>query len=94
MAMPYVLVTYDRPTEAIEAATLLEEAGVAEVMLVPRPRTLGAGCGVALRMPQREAAKAVGILLRNGKLGRPYLGEPKKDWTPVSPSDLVAEADS
>lgn len=92
--MAYVLITYDRATEAIEAATLLEEAGVGEAVLVPRPRTLTAGCGVALRIQQREAAKAVGVLLRNGRLGSPYLGEPKKGWTPVSPSELTAEAAS
>lgn len=92
--MAYVLVTYDRATEAIEAATLLEEAGLAEAVLVPRPRTLTAGCGVALRLPRAQAARALGILLRSGRLGSPYVGEPRKGWKPAPVGELTAEGAS
>jgi hypothetical protein len=90
--MGYLLVTYDRTTEAIEAATLLEEAGLAEAVLVPRPRTLTAGCGVALRIPWTAATRAVGILLRGARLGSTYVGEPRKGWKPVPLHDLAVES--
>ncbi|MCX7597991.1 MAG: DUF3343 domain-containing protein [Armatimonadetes bacterium] len=92
--MPYLLLTYDRTTEAIEAAMLLEEAGLTEAVLVPRPRSLVAGCGVALRVPRQDAVRAAEILLRGGRLGNPYLGDPRKGWDPVSPSELIAATDT
>jgi hypothetical protein len=91
--MRHLLVTYDHATEAIEAATALEEAQVADAVLIPRPRTLKAGCGVALRTPLASASRVIGLLLRAGKLGATYAGEQGRAWQPRTTDELLAGDD-
>jgi hypothetical protein len=84
-----VLITYDRVHDAIEAAQVTEDAGLAEAVLVPRPRTLAARCGVALRMPSAIAREAVGLLIAAGRLGAVYCGKPKEGWRPCPTGEIM-----
>lgn len=85
----FVLIIYDRAHDAMDAAQVTEDAGLAEAVLVPRPRTLTARCGVALRMPSAIARDAVGLLIAEGKLGAVYCGKPKSGWRPCPTGEIM-----
>ncbi len=85
----FVLLTYDRAHDAMDAASLTDEAGLTDAVLVPRPRTLSARCGVALRAPASSARAVVSLLLASGKLGVVYCGSPKSGWRPCPTEEIM-----
>ena len=85
----FVLITYDRAHDAMDAAALTDEAGLTEAVLVPRPRTLTARCGVALRTPTSSARAVVSLLLASGKLGAVYCGGIKSGWRPCPTEEIM-----
>lgn len=60
---PDHFIVYGFPSthDALAAEALLEDVGV-EVTPIPTPRTLGALCGIALRVPLGESDRADGYL--------------------------------
>lgn len=50
---------------ALDAEQLLDDLGV-EVVPIPAPKTIGATCGIALRVPLDEAERAAEYLDRAG----------------------------
>ncbi len=51
--------------DALDAEALLEDMGV-EVVPIPAPRSVGALCGIALRIPPEQAERAKRYLERAG----------------------------
>lgn len=91
--MEYVLVTYDRSYDAMEAMELLVKHGVGGAVLIPRPRTISASCGIALRVELQSAGKALALLLRAGLIGDVYSSDDGKSWQPASVSELLEKED-
>lgn len=77
--MTYVLVTYERAHDAMEAAATLVDAGIRGT-LIPRPRTLTAKCGVALRLSVEDAPSAIKVLRSEGLLGDLFVSEDGRKW--------------
>jgi hypothetical protein len=88
--MRYVLIAYERAHDAMEAAGAVGEGGVVGAALIPRPRTLTAGCGVALRIVGEEAAKALAILAAKQLVGDVYVSDDGKQWCPASANAIAA----
>lgn len=91
--MRYVLVAYERSHDAMDAADALQRAGIVGPVLVPRPRTVTANCGVALRMETDAAPRALQELMAAGLLGDVYCSEDRRSWQKCSPHDIIAEGD-
>jgi hypothetical protein len=65
--MGELIFTFHDTREAIMGERRLLDSGL-EARVMPVPRALGKACGIALRVPEAEADKALGIL------GENYLG--------------------
>lgn len=59
----YLVYGFETTHIALDAEALLRDMGV-QVLPVPAPKTLGAQCGIALRVPRDEAERAEELLLR------------------------------
>jgi hypothetical protein len=77
----------------MEAADLVDDAGLAQAVLVPRPRTVTARCGVALRMPASVARRVVELLLASGKIGAVYRGSHNSGWRPCPADEIMGPAE-
>lgn len=86
--MMYLLLAYERAHDAMEAAAALGEAGVVGGQLIPRPRTLTAKCGVALRIRADAAQAALAALAPRGLIGEAYASDDGRHWTPCLPDQL------
>lgn len=53
----FVVYGFGSTHEALDAEALLDDMGV-EVVPVPAPAAISAKCGIALRVPETEAARA------------------------------------
>ncbi len=91
--MRYVLVTYDRSHDAMDAADALQKAGIVGPVLVPRPRTVSASCGVALRMEADVAPRALQELMAAGLLGEVYCSEDRRSWERCDAQEIVAQGE-
>ncbi|MCD6352407.1 MAG: DUF3343 domain-containing protein [Armatimonadetes bacterium] len=90
--MKYVLFTFERAHDAMEAAAALGEAGVEGGQLIPRPKTLSANCGVALRVPADKASRAVAVLGEQGLLDEVYVSSDGRQWQAARAEELSAGA--
>lgn len=61
----FVVYGFESTHRALDAEALLGDMGV-HVVPVPTPKTLGALCGIALRVELAEAARAEKLLERAG----------------------------
>ena len=87
--MKYVLVTYERSHDAMDAADTLQRAGIVGPVLVPRPRTVSASCGIALRMEADVAPRALQELMAAGLLGQVYCSEDRRVWQECSAQEII-----
>jgi hypothetical protein len=85
----YLLVTYERAHDALEAAACLQERGIMGAALIPRPRTITARCGVALRIEAAAAKAALALLMQAGRLGDLYSSTDGAAWTPCAASQVL-----
>ena len=60
-----VIFSFRAPGEAVKGEAALDAGGLA-VKVMPRPPSLGAGCGLCLRLPTAEAAVGLRILAAAG----------------------------
>jgi hypothetical protein len=63
--LDFVVYGFASTHDALAAEALLEDAGVSATP-VPAPRTLGARCGIALRVPREESERAEGCFSAAG----------------------------
>ena len=56
-----IVITFARTNETIYAERLLEEAGVS-IQIMPLPSVIRAGCGLCLRLPQKQLQEATALL--------------------------------
>jgi hypothetical protein len=61
----FVVFTFDSAHDSIAAERLIADAGLS-VRAIPKPRSLGGGCGIALRVDPAGAAGAEDALSRGG----------------------------
>ena len=89
--MKYVLVTYERAHDAIEAMEAVSECGICGAVLIPRPRTLTAKCGIALRVNATAARQVLGVLLQRGLVGEIYASEDGRRWVQARLEQFVSK---
>lgn len=59
----YAVFGFGSTHDALDGEQLLDDMGV-EVVPIPAPKSIGALCGIALRIPADEAERAAEYLLR------------------------------
>jgi hypothetical protein len=61
LSRPFVVLAFNTTHDALAAETALRDAGLT-VVPIPTPRSVGALCGIALRLPPEQAASAEEVL--------------------------------
>ena len=56
-----IVITFARTNETIHSERILEEAGLT-VQIMPLPSVIRAGCGLCLRLPQKQVQNATALL--------------------------------
>jgi len=59
----FVVLGFGSTHDALDAEALLEDMGI-DVVPIPAPATIGALCGIALRVPPDQSLRAEEYLLR------------------------------
>ena len=62
---PFVALGFASTHDALDAEGLLGDVGI-EVVPIPTPAAIGAGCGIALRLSPADEARASEYLARAG----------------------------
>ncbi len=62
---PFVVFAFDSTHVALDAEEALKAAAL-QVVPIPAPSTLGALCGLAMRLPPEQADRAREVLLSKG----------------------------
>ena len=81
---PYAVATFHSTHSVLKAEKLLKEAGIQSVRLVPVPSQISSDCGVTVRFPLADAARARKVLdiLDDDLEG--YYGGDAGAWEPLS----------
>ncbi|MBC7288136.1 MAG: DUF3343 domain-containing protein [Armatimonadetes bacterium] len=90
--MKYVLITYERAHDAMDAMELLRSHGIEGPVLVPKPSSISARCGVALRMESQIAGRVLTTLMAGGLIGAVYCSDDRKHWQECSAEEAAAQA--
>jgi len=82
-AGPFAIATFNSTHLVLKAEKILKEAGVEGVRLVPVPSQVSSDCGVTIRFPAAETARAVALLrpLADGLEG--FFVESGGGWQPL-----------
>jgi hypothetical protein len=62
---PFAVLGFESTHDALDAETLLADLGI-DVVPIPAPKTIGAHCGIALRMGVGDEDRAKGYLSAAG----------------------------
>jgi hypothetical protein len=57
----FAVLGFESTHDALDAETLLDDLGI-DVVPIPAPKTIGAHCGIALRIEVTDEGRAVGYL--------------------------------
>jgi len=64
-ARPFVVLGFATTHDALDAEALLGDLGI-DVVPIPAPQSIGALCGIALRLEPRDSERALEYLDRGG----------------------------